>query len=188
MFEEILTKVGAELEKQSFPYMIIGGQAVLLYGEPRLTRDIDITLGADSDRLNNLLPLIQELHILPLPKDPFSFVKETMVLPCLDKSTGIRIDFIFSHSPYEAAAIARARKIRVKDQEVFFATVEDVIIHKMFAGRPRDLEDVRILCLKNKEMDLAYIEKWLKEFDLLSESAGCLETFRRLKNPKRPPS
>jgi hypothetical protein len=25
--------------------MIIGGQAVLLYGEPRLTKDIDITLG-----------------------------------------------------------------------------------------------------------------------------------------------
>jgi len=25
--------------------MVIGGQAVLLYGEPRLTRDIDITLG-----------------------------------------------------------------------------------------------------------------------------------------------
>jgi len=25
--------------------MVIGGQAVLLYGEPRLTKDIDITLG-----------------------------------------------------------------------------------------------------------------------------------------------
>lgn len=25
--------------------MIIGGQAVLLYGEPRLTKDLDVTLG-----------------------------------------------------------------------------------------------------------------------------------------------
>ncbi|GAH87084.1 unnamed protein product, partial [marine sediment metagenome] len=30
--------------------MIIGGQAVLLYGEPRLTRDIDVTLGDDIDK------------------------------------------------------------------------------------------------------------------------------------------
>ena len=29
--------------------MIIGGQAVLLYGEPRLTRDIDITLGVNAN-------------------------------------------------------------------------------------------------------------------------------------------
>jgi hypothetical protein len=39
--------------------MIIGGQAVLLYGEPRLTRDIDITVSSlnfmvDSGQLTNV--------------------------------------------------------------------------------------------------------------------------------------
>jgi hypothetical protein len=32
--------VARELKEASIPYMVIGGQAVLLYGEPRLTRDI----------------------------------------------------------------------------------------------------------------------------------------------------
>jgi hypothetical protein len=36
--------MAAGLNEQNIPYMIIGGQAVLLYGKPRLTRDIDITL------------------------------------------------------------------------------------------------------------------------------------------------
>jgi hypothetical protein len=45
MFEKILARLGATLDESNLPYMIIGGQAVLLYGEPRLTRDIDITLG-----------------------------------------------------------------------------------------------------------------------------------------------
>ena len=40
LFEEILSKLALTLDKSSIPYMIIGGQAVLLYGEPRLTRDI----------------------------------------------------------------------------------------------------------------------------------------------------
>jgi hypothetical protein len=39
--------------------MIIGGQAVLLYGEPRLTKDIDITLGVNVDRLKDLLDVSQ---------------------------------------------------------------------------------------------------------------------------------
>ena len=41
MFREILSKIGLCLHNHSLPYMIIGGQAVLIYGEPRLTRDID---------------------------------------------------------------------------------------------------------------------------------------------------
>ncbi len=45
MFEELLKKIGLALDENAIPYMVIGGQAVLLYGEPRLTRDIDITLG-----------------------------------------------------------------------------------------------------------------------------------------------
>jgi hypothetical protein len=35
--------------------MVTGGQAVLLYGEPRLTKDIDVTLGVDTDHLARLL-------------------------------------------------------------------------------------------------------------------------------------
>ncbi len=35
--------------------MLIGGQAVLLHGRPRLTEDIDITVGADPGRLDEVL-------------------------------------------------------------------------------------------------------------------------------------
>lgn len=51
MIEELLVTVAQELDKEEIPYMIIGGQAVLVYGIPRLTRDIDITLGLDTDGL-----------------------------------------------------------------------------------------------------------------------------------------
>ena len=87
--------------------MIIGGQAVLLYGEPRLTRDIDVTLGVDVNQLATLTALVSDLSLVPLV-NPDSFTRDTMVLPCQDTATGIRIDFIFSHSPYEQQAIARA--------------------------------------------------------------------------------
>jgi len=66
MFEKILSRIGASLAKHGLPYMIIGGQAVLMYGEPRLTRDIDITLGIHIDQLDRLLAVIHELS-LPNP-------------------------------------------------------------------------------------------------------------------------
>ena len=177
MFEEILSRIGSCLKKHNIPYMIIGGQAVLLYGEPRLTRDIDITLGISPERLKELLTVVRELSLKPIPEDIESFVQQTMVLPALDENTGIRVDFIFSFRPYETEAIKRARKIPILGQEVCFASPEDVIIHKIFAGRARDIEDVRTILLKNPEINLQHIKDWLKEFDASSDEKNFLKTF-----------
>ncbi len=177
MFEKILSGIAESLKKHNLPYMIIGGQAVLLYGEPRLTRDIDITLGASIDRIESLLSVVQDLSLKPLPEDIEAFVRQTLVLPTLDETTGIRVDFIFSFTPYEKEAIKRAKKVVILDQEVNFASPEDLIIHKIFAGRPRDIEDVRTIIIKNPEIDIRYIREWLKEFDESSDKKKFLKTF-----------
>jgi hypothetical protein len=71
MFAEIISKIGTTLDKGNLPYMIIGGQAVLLYGEPRLTRDIDIILGVSIDHLDKLLHIVEQIPLNPLPEDIF---------------------------------------------------------------------------------------------------------------------
>ncbi|MBC7260279.1 MAG: nucleotidyl transferase AbiEii/AbiGii toxin family protein [Chloroflexi bacterium] len=169
MFTALLEKIALALDEAGIPYMIIGGQAVLLYGEPRLTKDIDITLGAGLDRLTDVLGLAQGAGLKPLV-NPDTFTRKTLVLPCEDPTTGIRVDFVFSFSPYERQALERVRRVRVGEADVRFASLEDVIIHKIVAGRPRDLEDVRAMLLKNSSVDLAYTRTWLRDFsDALSE-------------------
>ena len=180
MFDKILARLSATLNESNLPYMIIGGQAVLLYGEPRLTRDIDITLGVGIDHLDELLQTIKRMPLRTLPEDVAAFVKQTMVLPTIEESTGIRVDFIFSFTPYESQAINRANHIKILGQDVSFARVEDLIIHKIFAGRPRDMEDVRIILLKNEEIDTRYIENWLMEFDAAADENIFLSAFRAL--------
>ena len=160
--------------------MIIGGQAVLLYGEPRLTRDIDITLGVNIDKIKELLKIIKELSLRPIPENIEPFVKETMVLPVIEETTGIRVDFIFSFTPYEREAIERGKTVTLNGNEVVFISPEDLIIHKIFADRPRDIEDARAILLKNSSMDKQYIRKWLTEFDKVQEGSIFLETFKRL--------
>jgi Nucleotidyltransferase of unknown function (DUF6036) len=180
MFEKLLSKIGICLDHQGIPYMIIGGQAVLLYGEPRLTRDIDITLGVNIDGLDRLLNALREIPLKPLPSDIEAFVGKTMVLPTLDEHTGIRVDFIFSYTPYETNAIKRAKTVSILGQKLAFASPEDLIIHKIFAGRPRDLEDVRIILIKNPDIDIVYIRKWLKEFDRSSDTKEFLKNFEEI--------
>jgi predicted nucleotidyltransferase len=188
MFQQLLERIAAGLDARGLPYMVIGGQAVLLYGEPRLTRDIDITLGVGPERWRELLEMSQALGWQVLVETPEEFVRQTMVLPCLDPSSGIRIDFIFSLSSYEQQALERARPVTVGRATVRYASLEDLVIHKVIAGRPRDLEDVRTMLLKNPQADQAYIRRWLKEFE-----AGLGEPFlKRLEGaigrPKRVPA
>jgi hypothetical protein len=80
MFESLLERIALTLEQAHIPYMIIGGQAVLLYGEPRLTKDIDVTLGIDLTRLSELVAVAKSIELKPLA-DPEEFTRKTMVLP-----------------------------------------------------------------------------------------------------------
>jgi hypothetical protein len=57
MLARLLERIALALEERRIPYMVIGGQAVLLYGEPRLTQDVDVALGAGPDRLGGILDL-----------------------------------------------------------------------------------------------------------------------------------
>ena len=92
--------------------MVIGGQALLVYGEPRLTRDIDVTLGIGVEGLHKIKSVAEKLKLKYLISDVEDFVQRTMVLPLIDEKSRIRVDFIFSFSPYERQAIKRANDIK----------------------------------------------------------------------------
>lgn len=163
-FDRLIAGVAGALAARDLPFMVIGGQAVLLHGEPRLTQDIDITLAADPRRLPEVLQTCDALGLRPLPEEVESFVRRTFVLPAADVATGIRIDFIFSTTPYEQQAIARAVRVELAGTHVPFASAEDLILHKLFAGRPRDMEDaVGVVRRKGQELDWSYLREWTRE-------------------------
>jgi len=179
MFRRLLEQIALGLENAGIPYMVVGGQALLLYGEPRLTRDIDVTLGVGPDRLGDVLNLVTDWGWQVLVESSPEFVQETLVLPCLDPPSNIRIDLMFSFTAYERQAMDRVRTVPVGNAQVRFASVEDLIIHKVVAGRPRDVEDVRGILLKKPALDTPYVRRWLRELDVsLNESFS--ERFEQL--------
>ena len=108
MFETLLARLARALDAAGLPYMVIGGQAVLLYGEPRLTRDIDLTLGVGPERLDDVLAVVNRLELRPLV-EPVPFVAETLVLPCEEPASGIRDarGVLLRHPNVDAAYVRR---------------------------------------------------------------------------------
>jgi hypothetical protein len=51
MVQDLLERIARALDARGMAHMLIGGQAALVYGNPRLTKDIDITLAAEPDQL-----------------------------------------------------------------------------------------------------------------------------------------
>jgi hypothetical protein len=180
--ERLLAALTAELGARQLPFMLIGGQAVLLHGSPRLTEDIDITLGVEPDALPVLLKACTALGLTSLPVSVVEFVAETFVLPVRHEATRLRVDFIFSSTLYERQAIARAHPVSIGGALVPFAAPEDLIIHKLFAGRPRDLEDVRgVVRRKGHALDWRYVERWAREFASVPGREGLPEAVLELR-------
>lgn len=180
-FADLIGRLARALDDKELPFMVIGGQAVLVHGEPRLTQDVDITLAASPQRLDDVLSVCRSVGLDPLPDHVDAFVRDTFVLPAADPGTGIRVDFVFSTTPYEAEAVRRAIPTDVGGTPVPFASAEDLILHKLFAGRPRDLEDVAgIVRRKGTRIDWDYVRTWAAEFAAVPGREDLPEQVRRL--------
>lgn len=181
MIKELIKRITNKLDEYDIKYMIIGGQAVILYGETRLTKDIDIIIGVDSSKAEVIIKLLEELNLKILVDNPLEFIKKTMVIPAIDEQSGIRIDMIFSYSEYEKVAINRVKKVEIDGNLINYISVEDLIIHKIISGRARDLEDIKNIILKNQDIDEKYIEYWLEEFEKIMEDS-FIKKFNEIKD------
>ncbi len=84
--------------------------------------------------------------------------------------------------PYERRAIERAVILELGGEPVPFASAEDLVIHKLSAGRARDLEDVATVIRRQRtRVDWAYLEKWAQEFASVPGRERMPEQVKRLR-------
>lgn len=175
LFAPLLERLAVALDAADVRYMVIGGQAVIQYGQSRLTEDIDITLGIGVDDWRHADTLLRSAGFVPRIADYALLAVDANILLLADPTTSIRIDVALAGSAFEEAAFGRVVRQRIGQTEVAFVSPEDLIVQKVVAGRERDHDDVRRLLRKQKSIDRAYVERWLRDFgaaldrDLLAE-------------------
>lgn len=169
----------------SVDYAVLGGIAVSIYGEPRLTSDIDINIMLDNDKINDFLKKASKFGFTPLPSNIKKFIKETGVIPMKfskNRITG-KCDFIIAQNILEHLCIRRARFIKIGFIKAKIITPEDLIIHKITSKRPKDLEDARgILFRQRGKLDTKYIAHWLKKIDEVVRHSELFKLFESLRS------
>lgn len=175
--ESAVVETTSVLEALRIPYILIGGLAVSMWGEPRATVDIDLALWIEPEQFEPTVTLLCG-RLRPLPQDPLGFVRQTRVLPVVT-SQGVRADLVFAALPSEREAISRARPMQVGDKTVKVASVEDLILMKLVSERPKDCDDALRLVRRFKDsLDRPYLEPRLKELAEALARPGILDAFQ----------
>lgn len=139
----------------SIQWVLIGALAANRYrNTPRLTNDIDLLLADAGKGIDELEFVLANAGWSVHRADPSGDL-----LRLVHKNFGVA-DLLVSGTDYQRLAIQRAVQEHIDNEVVKVLTVEDVIIHKLIAGRYQDLADIEAILETELTFDAAYVEHW----------------------------
>ena len=166
-------------------WCVFGAQAVVAYGVPRLSADVDVTLALVPDAPEHFARDMQAAGFSLRVSDP-DFVQRTRVMPFVHESTGMPLDVVLAGSGLEDEFLQRAVSIDIGGTRVPVIEQSDLIIAKVLAGRPKDVDDASALWqLHGREMDASRIRHILQ---LLEEALGqsdLVSSFESISSPRQ---
>ncbi len=166
------------LDSLHIEYAIVGGIANAIWGEPRATIDVDVTVSVDEGDLPATVSNVGA-RFRPAVSDPVAFVQQTRVLP-LDTADGVRIDVIFALLPFEIDAIRRAREVWIAGRGVQVVTAEDLVLMKIISDRPRDVADAEAIVRRRAgELDRSYLDPRIRELATALEREDIIDRWRQ---------
>lgn len=176
---DIISRIVKLMAETKTRYAVLGGVAVSLYGMPRLTLDVDISIILEKDRVEEFLKKAHKLGFKPLVSNERKFVGYTGVIPMKFVKGGplSRCDFIVAQNMLEYLAIKRARTVTLGSSKVKVITPEDLVLQKLSSDRPRDIEDARGVILRQEKLDTGYIHMWLKKISKMTKRTDSIRIF-----------
>ena len=183
-FEKALRDIDSFCEKEDLKYAIIGGMALIAHGINKTTEDIDITLMLNLEDIEEIGRKILT-NFEPIYSNPISFFQTNFVLPVIHKETNIGIDFAAGLTGFDVSVINRRVRKKFYSLSLPFASIEDIIIYKLFAARDKDNVDLKDITAEYKGLlNLRYLNNTLTDFAGL-EREDMLENFALIfKNKK----
>lgn len=176
---ELLTDLAAVLPRWGRWY-VFGAQAVIAYGVPRLSADVDVTIQLAPNEPQRFARDMDAAGFSIRVTDP-DFVRRTRVMPFVHRATAMPLDVVLAGSGLEEEFLDRAREVDVGGTIVPIITLEDLIIAKVLAGRPKDLDDASNLWrLRGHELDAGRVRGTLRLLEEALSQSGLLPAFESI--------
>lgn len=154
----ILVRVFQEFNRRKIRYLVAGGVAVTLYGNPRFTKDLDLFVDPSEDNVGKIVEAFKALGFIPrAPVKAEEFISAenrrkwqrekgmlafTFINP---KNPFENIDLLFSAPMSFDSAYRRKKIFKSGNTQIPTVTRTDLFQMKKEAGRPHDLADLAIL-------------------------------------------
>jgi hypothetical protein len=161
-------------------YMVVGSVAGMMYGEPRLTNDVDIVLdlpAGAAEKLCELFP-IDDYYCPPLEVIRIEASRRQRGhFNLIHHDTGFKADiYLRGRDELSDWAIKNAVKSEIEGHVVWIAPIEDVILGKLEyyreGGSEKHLRDIRTMLKVSRErIDLDFLQSQIERLGLETEWA-----------------
>ncbi len=171
------------LESDGWEFFFVGGLALQIWGEPRLTTDIDLTVFTDlqneTQKVERLLDLIESRFS---SKEAASEFSKTARILLLKSSSGTEIDMMLGGLADMSSDLARSSIQRFTPEiSLRVCSAETLICLKTVAGRLKDFADLETVLIKQTDLDWEYIDQYLAEVAEYKDLTENTAILRRLK-------
>lgn len=153
------------LDNAGIEYMLVGGLAVGIWGEPRATVDIDFLV---SFKVNDFAVLSNKINdsdkFIFTHAKPMTFAKISLLRATLKSNIDVFVDFMFADDAFQKEALRRRQTINIADLTVNIPTPEDLILLKLISGREQDILDAKkVFRLQRDHLDMQYMQSWAEK-------------------------
>ncbi len=167
---EVLKIVTRRLREAGINYMISGSIAANYYTIPRMTRDIDIVIELNESDVDKFVGLF-EGDFYVNRKTVEDEVSRQGMFNLIYNRYVLKIDFIVKKSSaYQQAAFVRRKQVLIEQSPMWFVSAEDLVISKLVWAKDSysemQLKDVGNLIETVDNLDLKYIDNWVRELGL----------------------
>ena len=148
---ELFLLFAERFEQLGLKYMVSGSIAAIVYGEPRLTHDIDLVVAIARDDAAEIERAFPEEEFYCPPSETMEIEARRAQrghFNLIHQATGFKADvYLAGRDPIQAWGFANRRKLDVGGQEIWVAAPEYVILFKLEyyreGGSPKHLDDIR---------------------------------------------
>ncbi len=174
----VLKLLTARLDAAGLSYMITGSIAAGLYGQPRMTRDIDLVVALHPPHARLLAELLGSEFVCDVETIREAIAARRM-FSVVHREALQKVDFIVRHDrEYEREKFVRRRRIDVDEQPMWVISPEDLVLSKLVWAKDSRSElqfrDVRNIIALQPGLDWPYLERWALRLTV----AGLLAEFR----------
>src|SRR5262245_61463056 len=175
LVEEAALEVAALLDELQLRYMVIGGIAVGLWGQPRATIDLDVSIWVEAAQFEAVVDLLSS-RLKPRTPQPLVIARRDRALP-VRASNGVQVDILFASWPVEKQAFDRSVTLQVGKAQVRLAPLDYLLFLKLISERSKDLTDAEALLRRHRgTFDVSWLES---ELSALAESTAQPEIILR---------